>query len=301
MSENFRYSKLGYVALNVTDLPRSVAFYRDVVGLDSTGVDENGPAFFRCSESSHDIVLYQGETAGVRRIAFEMESEADLQAAERRLQELGVAVQQVDAKECELLGQGRTIRSMIPTCRVPIELYIGGRTVGPFEPKLTEILRLGHVVIGITNFDDTVKWLTEKFGFRASDYLQGKFAFLRCFPNPYHHSLGLESNTRNTLNHIAFMVKSIDDIGRANNRLRRAGAKIVFGPGRHVASGSIFLYFLDPDGMTLEYTLGMEEFDEHAPRDARQLEPKLDVVDEWGGIPDPAMGKGGIIETPNFV
>ena len=29
-----RYKKLGYVAFNVSDLDKSIAFYRDMVGLD---------------------------------------------------------------------------------------------------------------------------------------------------------------------------------------------------------------------------------------------------------------------------
>ncbi len=36
----------------------------------------------------------------------------------------------------------------------------------------------------------------------------------------------------------------------------------MFGPGRHPPSESVFLYFLDPDGLTLEYSFGMEEFPE---------------------------------------
>ena len=32
---DIRYRRLGYVALNVTDLDRSEAFYRDQVGLES--------------------------------------------------------------------------------------------------------------------------------------------------------------------------------------------------------------------------------------------------------------------------
>ena len=46
------------------------------------------------------------------------------------------------------------------------------------------------------------------------------------------------------------------------DRLRKAEVPIVYGPGRHPPSGSFFLYFLDPDGMTLEYSHGMEEFPE---------------------------------------
>jgi 2,3-dihydroxy-p-cumate/2,3-dihydroxybenzoate 3,4-dioxygenase len=294
---DFNYRRLGYVAMKVTDLDRSVKFYRDVVGLDVTEVRKDGTAFLRCSDYPHDLVFYQSATPGVKRISFEMESENDLEKAERKLRDLGVAVKPVNKTESDDLRIGRTIRFAIPTNGVPMELYAGGQKVStPYKTTVAEILRLGHIVIGVKNFDATARWLMDDFGFKASDYVTGMFAFLRCWPNPYHHSLGLEASDVNKLHHIAFMVKDINDIGTAANRLRKAGTKVVFGPGRHVASLSIFLYFLDPDGMTVEYTYGMEEFDKTAPRDARQLVPSLETVDMWGGAPEAEFGRVGMIE-----
>ena len=76
-------------------------------------------------------------------------------------------------------------------------------------------------------------------------------------------------------------------------------AEVVYGPGRHDISNSIFFYYLDPDGLTVEYSFGMEEFPEHTPRDARQLPPKPEILDSWGGMPAPKFGKGGTVErTP---
>ncbi len=41
----FRYKKLAYAAINVTDLSRSVPFYRDIVGLDLVKQDATSPIF----------------------------------------------------------------------------------------------------------------------------------------------------------------------------------------------------------------------------------------------------------------
>jgi 2,3-dihydroxy-p-cumate/2,3-dihydroxybenzoate 3,4-dioxygenase len=81
------------------------------------------------------------------------------------------------------------------------------------------------------------------------------------------------------------------------NRMRKANVPIVFGPGRHEPSGSLFLYFLDPDGMTLEYSFGMEEFPEDATREARSLDAKPEVLDIWGSVPSPDFAKIGAIEV----
>ena len=91
------------------------------------------------------------------------------------------------------------------------------------------------------------------------------------------------------------MVTDMDDIGRAFNRMPENDIPIVFGPGRHPPSGSIFYYFLDPDGMTVEYSFGMEEFPEHNPRKPRSLEPRPDSGDYWGGLPKEDWAKQGDI------
>jgi 2,3-dihydroxy-p-cumate/2,3-dihydroxybenzoate 3,4-dioxygenase len=92
------------------------------------------------------------------------------------------------------------------------------------------------------------------------------------------------------------MVSDIDDVGRAWHRMTKAGVKIAFGIGRHPPSGSVFLYFYDPDGMTVEYSFGMEEFPEAGAREPRMLEPVPESLDTWGAVPDAAFGRVGVIE-----
>ena len=49
--------------------------------------------------------------------------------------------------------------------------------------------------------------------------------------------------------------------------------QLSLGPGEHHPWGRIFLYFTDPDRVTLEYSQGMEEFPEEGAREARRFEP----------------------------
>ena len=66
MTAPFRYRKLAYAALTVTDLERSVAFYRDLLGLDLTSLADD-MACLRCSRDHHNLVLYAGGEPGLRR------------------------------------------------------------------------------------------------------------------------------------------------------------------------------------------------------------------------------------------
>lgn len=293
---SFRYCKPGYVALNVTDLARSVRHYRDLVGLTLEHAAE-GIAFLRCSQDHHNLVLYQSDLPGIRRMAFQLETADELVSLERHLEALAWGVTVVPAEECETLRQGRTIRTPVPGCGLTFEFYVSIELADvAYQPTVTKIQRLGHVVVALKERDSVLRLLLDELNFKVSDHFGDQVAFLRCFPNPYHHSFGLaRSTTTDHLHHINFMVSDIDDIGRANNRMRQNQVPIVYGPGRHDISNSIFLYFLDPDGMTNEYSFGMEEFSEVDPRPARLLAMKPEILDCWGGFPDEKFGKTGQI------
>ena len=152
-------------------------------------------------------------------------------------------------------------------------------------------------MLNVTDLDAAHRFWVDDLGFAVSDRVDGVAEWLRCWPNPLHHSLALLQSDANTLHHINFMVTDVDDVGTATNRLKAADVPIVFGPGRHLPSTSIFLYFLDPDGNSTEYSFGMELFEEAGARSPRELEHKAEVMDIWGSRPDPRFGKSSPVIT----
>jgi len=294
----FRYRRPGYVALNVTDLERSIAYYTELVGLQLESREGADVAYLRCSEGHHDVVLYRAAAAGIKRMAFQLESDADLERAEQHVRTLGWTIKEVDASETARLHQGRTLRFRIPESTLTFEFYARMEPgQGPYVPTVSQIQRLGHVVIRCADRDAVLKTLTGQLNFKVSDHFGDQVAFLRCFPNPYHHTFGVSRGGEDGLHHVNFMVRDVDDVGRAMNRMRKAEVPVVYGPGRHDISNSIFIYFLDPDGLTTEYSFGMEEFPEDKPRDPRQLPMKPEILDAWGGLPAPGFGAKGAVEA----
>lgn len=292
----YRYRRLGYVALNVTDLDRSVAFYRDLVGLDVS--EQNGElAALRCGRDHHNVLLYAAGEPGLKRIAFELETERDLDLAAAHLAEHGLDPQPVPESELKALAMGRAFRFHEPVTGLCLEYYARQRFMAlPFEARLTKIERLGHVVVQVRAFDRVYGFFRDTLGFETSDFVSGFAAFMRAFPNPLHHSLAILAGGEDRLHHVNFMVTDIDDVGRAYHRMKDAQVEIVFGPGRHQPSESIFLYYLDPDRMTVEYSFGMETFPEQGAREPRMLEPRPEALDSWGGRPAPAFAQVGRIE-----
>jgi catechol-2,3-dioxygenase len=88
-------TQLGHVALRVSDLARSVQFYRDVMGLTERGGFEDKVAFLGIREdASHEIALFQlppdapgpdPNRVGMYHMAWEMASFDDLHQFHQRL------------------------------------------------------------------------------------------------------------------------------------------------------------------------------------------------------------------------
>lgn len=293
----FRHRKLGYVALNVTDIEKSMTFYRDILGLDLMA-SENRTAFFRCSHDHHNVILYEAEKPGLKRIGWEVENVENLELAHEHFTALGLKPHDVDENELSVLCQGRSFRVREPNTKLTFEYY-GNIQQSPkeFQPRVAKIAQLGHVAVRTKDFPATLNFATQKMNFRVSDTFGNVLAFLRCFPNPYHHSYALGRATENGLHHVNFMVADIHDVGRAFHRLRNADVPIVFGPGFHPISGSVMIYFLDPDGLTLEYSYGMEEFPEQGARKPETYEPIPESLDTWGSPLDSSWGATGEIEV----
>lgn len=292
-----RYQKLGYVELNVTDLARSRDFYEKMVGLEAVGTGAAGEVLLRCDADHHNIVLHQAAKPGLKRVGWMLEDEGQFERLQGRLAEHGVPCRELAPEELRRRQLARAVRMVEPDSGVTFEFYRPAETRPyAFAPSVAKIQRIGHAVIRTRHYHAVTRFLRDVLNFAESDAIGEAICFFRCFPNPYHHGFGVANAPEDGWHHVNFMVTEVDDIGRAYHRLRDAGVPIVYGPGRHPASGSVFLYWLDPDGMTVEYSFGMEQFPELTPRAPRRLPAGPEFFDSWGARPDPRMASTGALE-----
>ena len=292
-----RYQKLGYVGINVTDIGRARAFYENIVGLQFVDTAPNGSVRYRCSDDRYNVVLHQSAQPGFRYVGLMLQDDDQYDTLRTRLEARGISYEIMSKEECRERRLESGWRISEPHLKAAFEFYrplpedAGAR----FTSSVTRIQRIGHVVLATPQYKETLAFLRDVLNFAESDDIEGVIAFFRLFPNPYHHGIGVGAAPRNILHHVNFMVSEIDDIGTALNRFKKNNVPIVFGPGRHIASNSVFLYYLDPDGMTLEYSFGMEEFPEFNARAPRTLPPRPDSIDSWGGARDPRMSAVGVV------
>ncbi len=123
----------------------------------------------------------------------------------------------------------------------------------------SRIKRLGHLVLGVTDFARSKEWYASRLGFIASDQWpeqNPRGAFLRCDRGAMpvdHHTIGLMSHGPARFGHAAFEVADMDDLMRGNAHLVAAGRHHEWGVGRHFLGSQIFDYWSDPWGHTVEH------------------------------------------------
>jgi len=183
----FRYSRLGYCRLQVTNLEKSIGFYRDLVGMALERTD-GGSAWLRCSDKPYDLILEEGEPGGLSGVGFELESEADLDKAFAHVTAIGHAPTWNDDAYCAAQQVTRGFRLRNHDTGLAVDFYAGQATTAPYAPSLTQIARLGHVVFNVPNLADAHRFWCDDLGFAVSDRVEGVAEWLRCWPNPLHPS-----------------------------------------------------------------------------------------------------------------
>jgi 2,3-dihydroxy-p-cumate/2,3-dihydroxybenzoate 3,4-dioxygenase len=89
--------------------------------------------------------------------------------------------------------------------------------------------------------------------------------------NAIHHTIALVQASHAGIQHVNHQVQSNDDVLRSYYFLSERRVPIVFGPGRHPTSGARFLYFLGPDKMAFEYSVGVVEIEDDSTHRPRQF------------------------------
>jgi catechol-2,3-dioxygenase len=170
--------------------------------------------------------------------------------------------------------------------------------------KPSHVQRLGHVVLGVTNFRRSEAWYKARFGLVTSDEIQPApevaiGAFMRCDRGDQpcdHHTLFLleRGGAPAGFMHAAFEVLDIDDLMAGHDLLEARGYDHSWGVGRHILGSQVFDYWRDPFGNEIEHWTDGDQF-VTADGGGIASVPELMGV-QWGApmppLPGPPPGPG---------
>lgn len=126
----------------------------------------------------------------------------------------------------------------------------------------SHLQRLGHVVLGVSDFRRSEAWYKERFGMVTSDEIRPApevaiGAFMRCDrgdqPCDHHTIFLLERPMPPSFMHAAFEVADLDDLMTGHEHLKAAGWDHFWGVGRHYLGSQVFDYWKDPWGHEIEH------------------------------------------------
>jgi len=119
--------------------------------------------------------------------------------------------------------------------------------------------RIGHMLMFTPDYEKAEAFFSDALGLKTTDRAKGKVSFMAAGEGVRdHHCFGLIPSTHRGFQHASFKVGGIDDIGFGAWRMRNAGYKESFGPGRHALASNLFHYFRDPWGSWIEYYADMD-------------------------------------------
>jgi catechol 2,3-dioxygenase-like lactoylglutathione lyase family enzyme len=119
--------------------------------------------------------------------------------------------------------------------------------------------RIGHMLVFTPDYPKAEAFFEQMLGLRTSDRAAGKVSFMAAGDGVIdHHCFGLIPSTHRGFQHASFQVPGIDAIGFGVWRMRNAGYRETFGPGRHALASNLFHYIRDPWGSWVEYYAEMD-------------------------------------------
>ena len=277
------------VTLIVKDLTESIDFYTKTWGLHVVDQGEHMVQLRARGEEHHVLELRQGSEIGLHSISWGTPSLEHLKRMCERIRSLGVVISSEPHELKEHSGgfgfsfldpEGR-VHNVVSGSQKYSPLHIESLVDGACPTKLS------HVVVNTLDVAKMSHFLQSVLGFKLSDSTH-KMHFFRC--NANHHSIALADFGSVSLNHVAFEMGSWNELMFGVGRVKLAGYELQWGLGRHGPGDNIFSYFLDPNGLVVEYTAEVQQITNPSwvPGSPDQWARPPERMDQWGFSPQPS-------------
>jgi catechol 2,3-dioxygenase-like lactoylglutathione lyase family enzyme len=285
---------LGKVTIGVPNVDETIAYYTEF------GLEHRGHGVFATRNGGEQLEIVHAPTRRLVELTVAADDADDIAAITGRLNGLGLTLEQ----------DGTSVRAVEPITGTIVRVAVRPRIVidpavaatpyngpgridrwgrAPFLSRTDPVRprKLGHAVIGSTDLETTMKFFTEGLGFKVSDYMGDKAAFLRC--SVEHHNVLVMAAPVNFMHHTSWQVDDIDEVGRgAHTMLEGNPERHIWGLGRHYAGANFFWYLKDPAGNFSEYYSDMDT----VPGDelwAPEVLHGLQGLYSWGPPPPPSF------------
>lgn len=195
---------------------------------------------------------------------------------------------QVDVIQGQEVVEEIEHRSVLPV-NAPSDVHRVNETQRP-PLAAPEVIKLGHVVLELANFQATCAWYTQHFGFIPSDVQllpdgSPAVAFMRLDLGDRpadHHTLALAQGIAPAYSHSAYELVDADAVGMGERVLREQGFEHAWGIGRHILGSQIFDYWRDSWGDKHEHYCDGDVFTADVPMGVHEV--SREAMSQWGQV-----------------
>ena len=258
---------LGYVRVRATDLAKWHEFATEVIGFALGSGPEEGALYLRVDERPARIVVLPGDEDRVEAVGWEARDQAGLNRVQAAVEAAGIATKPLGQEDLDLRRVEAAFSFEAPG-GTPIEVFHGaGLDHSPLNTPfgnrfVAGELGLGHVVVPVSDLDSAHSFYSDVLGF----YPRGAYRLptppevgpvrLRFMGvNPRHHSLAILPSPdlkAPALVHIMIECETLDEVGRALDRLVAKRYHLSSTLGRHTNDKMVSFYVRTPGGWDLE-------------------------------------------------
>jgi catechol-2,3-dioxygenase len=245
--------RLGNAAIGVPDINAMSDTLQAYFSLSLDASDEQRHVL-RGGTDRQWVVIEQAPELTLNRLAFELDKPGDLDRFAKHLASHGIDVE-TGSNWAE--GVGDYVRFADPDGNC-VEFYTQMVTHPVPVPRRTiNTGKLLHAVLLVEDINASFAFYEQVLGLQASDWVEGSAVFMRA-GDGFHHSLALiQSSGTRRLDHLCFLMETLDDVMRLRARSLVAGIRSRADVKRHAPSGSISYYIIEPTSeLVLEATSG---------------------------------------------
>jgi catechol 2,3-dioxygenase-like lactoylglutathione lyase family enzyme len=271
--------QIRHVGLFTPSLSDHARFYTDVWGLQTVAKSKDSIAFRGVSPQYFVLSLHSRPAKGLHHIGYTMADREAVQRAADALVRAGVRMVS-GPKELDEPGAGFGLRFLDPDGRcIELSAEVETHSQG-WANKIIEPDSVCHVVLNTPDIKNITNFYTNVLGFRVSDWSGEQMVFLRT--DSKHHNISFSASSHAAVNHIAFLVSSIDQVMSSVSHMRKNGFEAAWGPGRHGPGNNVFCYYKDPMGYVVEYTSDIDQIKDDARHEPKVWPRSPESMDRWG-------------------
>ena len=221
-------SGLRSVALTVPDLAAAEDFYTRIWRL-SVAARGDGVLYLRGSGSDHHLLALHAAagTPQILKVTLRARSREALDAIAQAAVAAGGTVERAVAPAADPCGGAALLIRDGDGRRIEI---VHGDALRPADAPVPpdQPLRLAHAVLNSHAVEVTRAFFEQALGFVLADRTR-IMAFMNCDAD--HHTIALGDTDNDALNHVAFLMPTLDAVMRGGGRLKDAGLPPQWAPG----------------------------------------------------------------------